>query len=172
MQQGGGGGSCKHTVSGVLGKLGLHCHACCACSCNERPVLLSMLGYIDIAGVRACQFPCGTADRGVRVPQTDTQIVAERQKLADDWQAWLAAKADYIAEQAAGRRKIMGEQVRTFCLPWQFLHHIAGVPAQDVQRLAALWLAGGVACRAPAPWPSWLKTSSQACAEPSRPALE
>ena len=41
--------------------------------------------------------------------QTDTQIMADRQRLADEWRAWLESKQEYIDELAAGRRKIMGD---------------------------------------------------------------
>ena len=41
--------------------------------------------------------------------QTDTQIMADRQRLADEWHAWLDSKQAYIEELAAGRQKIMGE---------------------------------------------------------------
>ena len=40
--------------------------------------------------------------------QTDTQIVADRQRLLDERQAWFASKQEWLEQNAAGRAELLG----------------------------------------------------------------
>ena len=41
--------------------------------------------------------------------QTDTQIVADRQRLLDEWKEWYASKQAWLEKNAAGRAELLGE---------------------------------------------------------------
>lgn len=42
--------------------------------------------------------------------QTDTQIVADRQRLLDEWQAWYVGKQEFLEHLSAGRAKLLHDE--------------------------------------------------------------
>ena len=44
--------------------------------------------------------------------QADTEIIAERSRLQEDWKVWLAAKAEWLEWIETGRTKLLGDKLK------------------------------------------------------------
>ena len=73
---------------------------------SELPTLIAILGgacRCDL--LEACLTP-----HPVRRAQLDTGIMAERQRLMDEWEEWYKGKAEWLAWAAEGAAKLLGER--------------------------------------------------------------
>ena len=44
--------------------------------------------------------------------QADTEIIAERHRLEDEWMRWYASKQEWLAWIEAGRKELLGDKLQ------------------------------------------------------------
>lgn len=50
--------------------------------------------------------------RAIVFVQADTEIIAERSRLQEDWRVWLAAKAEWLEWIETGRAELLGDKLQ------------------------------------------------------------
>jgi hypothetical protein len=72
-----------------------------------------------------------------RAAQLDTGIMAERQRLMDEWEEWCKGKAEWLAWAAEGRAKLLGEREAEgpFIVEEVEVEETLGKPAEEVLKV-------------------------------------
>lgn len=70
----------------------------------------------------------------MRRAQLDTGIMAERQRLMDEWEEWYKGKAEWLAWAAEGAAKLLGERAAElpFTVEEVEVEETLGKPVEEV----------------------------------------
>ncbi len=44
--------------------------------------------------------------------QADTEIIAERSRLEEEWKRWYESKKEWLAWQSEGRKELLGDRIK------------------------------------------------------------
>lgn len=69
-----------------------------------------------------------------RAAQLDTGIMAERQRLMDEWEEWYKTKAEWLAWAAEGRAKLLGPRAEEgeYTVEQVEVEEVVGKPLKEV----------------------------------------